>query len=97
MEFLAFLLYTTILEGSVFVYDKELLPGEIIENRLYHFNITIKKNTHFSVGNQTTIECNDSHQKLMNDDFHLCVTEYTQDYYAYRCFFQLLLSTPVSN
>ena len=29
MEFLAFLLYTTILEGSVFVYDKELLPGEI--------------------------------------------------------------------
>jgi len=62
MEFLAFLLYTTILEGSVFVYDKELLP----------------------VGNQTTIECNDSHQKLMNDDFHLCVTEYTQDYYAYR-------------
>ena len=31
MEFLAFLLYTTILEGSVFVYDKELLPGEIIE------------------------------------------------------------------
>ena len=30
MEFLAFLLYTTILEGSVFVYDKELFPGELI-------------------------------------------------------------------
>ena len=55
------------------------------------------KKTNFSVVNQTSIECNDSHQKLMNDDFHLCVTEYTQDYYAYRCFFQLLLSIPVSN
>ena len=31
MEFLAFLLYTTILEGSVFVYDKELFPGEMIK------------------------------------------------------------------
>ena len=87
MEFLAFLLYTTILEGSVFVYDKELFPGEIIKNRVNQYNITIKKtlfNLDFSVVNQTTIECNDSHQKLMNDDFHLCVTEYTQDYYAYR-------------
>ena len=33
MEFLAFLLYTTILEGSVFVYDKELLPGEMIKEQ----------------------------------------------------------------